>query len=179
MTNRKPIFTTEAGTKISRLSNDRQLKKFLSRTWQQKSLRIDVAPGLSIHQTGRWHFDLMVNGKRLSTTLGRYPEVSLADARSKALRIRQGFVETGTRPKPKKIQPDKESGSHPPPTAAPMTRLTVCCLNISTIVITSFWNPRPTNTQTKQYWSWRHGTVSIWLLLLENCIQGNSTISLS
>ena len=56
----------------------------------------------------------MVNGKRLSTTLGRYPEVSLADARSKALRIRQSFVETGTRPNPKKIQPDKESGSHSP-----------------------------------------------------------------
>lgn len=114
MTNRKPIFTTEAGTKISRLSNDRQLKKFLSCTWQQKSLRIDGAPGLSIHQSGRWHLDLMVNGKRLSTTLGRYPEVSLADARSKALRIRQSFVETGTRPNPKKIQPDKESGSHSP-----------------------------------------------------------------
>lgn len=96
MTDRKPIFTTEAGTKISRLSNDRQLKKFLSCTWQQKSLRIDGASGLSIHQSGRWHLDLMVNGKRLSTTLGRYPEVSLADARSKALRIRQSFVETGT-----------------------------------------------------------------------------------
>lgn len=114
MTDRKPIFTTEAGTKISRLSNDRQLKKFLSCTWQQKSLRIDGAPGLSIHQSRRWHLDLMVNGKRLSTTLGRYPEVSLADARSKALRIRQSFVETGTRPNPKKIQPDKESGSHSP-----------------------------------------------------------------
>lgn len=40
MTDRKPIFTTEAGIKISRLSNDRQLKKFLSCTWQQKSLHI-------------------------------------------------------------------------------------------------------------------------------------------
>ena len=40
MTDRKPIFTTEAGTKISRLSNDRQLKKFLSCTWQQKSFGV-------------------------------------------------------------------------------------------------------------------------------------------
>lgn len=76
MTDRKPIFTTEAGTKISRLSNDRQLKKFLSCTWQQKSLRIDGAPGLSIHQSGRWHFDLMAGRQRLSTTIGRYQKLA-------------------------------------------------------------------------------------------------------
>lgn len=114
MTDKKPIFSTEAGTKISRLNNDRQLKKFLSCTWQQKSLRIDGAPGLSIHQSGRWHFDLMAGRQRLSTTIGRYPEVSLAEARNKALSMRQNFLETGTRPNPKKIQPDKDSGSHSP-----------------------------------------------------------------
>lgn len=104
-----PVFTTEAGAKLSRITTNRQLQKFLSRSWEQKSLRIDGAPGLTIHQSGRWHFNLMANGQRLSTTLGRYPEVSLAEARSKALSIRQNFVETGTRPNQKKISGEKHA----------------------------------------------------------------------
>lgn len=82
-TTRSPVFTTDSGTKLSRISNDRQLRRFLSDTWQQKRLRIDGAPGLTIHQSGRWHLDLMSNGQRVSTTLGRYPEVTLAEARNR------------------------------------------------------------------------------------------------
>lgn len=96
-----PVFTTEAGAKLSRITTNRQLQKFLSQNWEQKSLRIDGAPGLTIHQSGRWHFNIMTNGQRLSTTLGRYPEVSLADARNKALEMRRVFL-AGTKPTKKK-----------------------------------------------------------------------------
>lgn len=94
-TTKAPVLTTESGAKLSRITNSRQLQKFLSQGWQQKSVRIDGAPGLTIHHSGRWHFNIMTNGQRLSTTLGRYPKVSLAEARSKALHVRQNFVETG------------------------------------------------------------------------------------
>lgn len=101
-TTRSPVFTTDSGTKLSRISNDRQLRRFLSDTWQQKRLRIDGAPGLTIHQSGRWHLDLMSNGQRVSTTLGRYPEVTLAEARNRALSARQDFLVNG---KKNKTQP--------------------------------------------------------------------------
>ena len=108
-TTQSPVFTTEAGSKLSRITNARQLQKFLSQTWLQKSLRIDGAPGLTIRQSGRWHFDLIANGQRLSTTLGRYPEVSLAEARSKALSLRQSFVKTGKRPSQKELLSENHS----------------------------------------------------------------------
>ena len=67
MTDRKTIFTTEAGIKISRLSNDRQLKKFLSCTWQQKSLHIWTDKrkvGLDGSSEAPFCKSLQANGKR-------------------------------------------------------------------------------------------------------------------
>ena len=120
-TTKDPFLTTEAGAKLSRITNARQLQKFLSQTWQQKSLRIDGAPGLTIRQSGRWHFDLMANGQRLSTTLGRYPDVSLAEARSKALRVKQNFVETGARPKQKESSTENHANQSTSPNSSIIT----------------------------------------------------------
>lgn len=96
-----PTFASESGTKLSRITNNRQLQKFLSKCWLQKSLRIDSTPGLTIHQSGRWHLNLMAHGQRLSTTLGRYPDVTLAEARERALALRQDFLVNGKKASPR------------------------------------------------------------------------------
>lgn len=96
-----PTFASESGTKLSRITNNRQLQKFLSKCWLQKSLRIDSTPGLTIHQSGHWHLNLMAHGQRLSTTLGRYPDVTLAEARERALALRQDFLVNGKKASPR------------------------------------------------------------------------------
>lgn len=120
-TTKAPVLTTESGAKLSRITNSRQLQKFLSQGWQQKSVRIDGAPGLTIHHSGRWHFNIMTNGQRLSTTLGRYPKVSLAEARSKALHVRQNFVETGTRPNQKETSTKRHANENSSPNSSTIT----------------------------------------------------------
>lgn len=170
-TTQSPVFTTDSGNKLSRISNDRQLRRFLSDTWQQKRLRIDGSPGLTIHQSGRWHLDLMSNGQRVSTTLGRYPEVTLAEARNRALSARQDFLVNGKKTKLNKPTRKRKFLSEPHLGPPP---LTILCLSSCTTGMKSCYDPRPTKNQPKRFRFLKPATTSIWRTRLGLYIPLNS-----
>jgi len=66
----------------------------------EKGLYLYVTP----HGTTSWRYDYRVGGKRATLTFGKYPEVSLADARRKHLAARSNLANGGHPAQEKRFQ---------------------------------------------------------------------------
>ena len=88
-----PRFVSQRGNPIDLIVSESQLQRFLSQEWREKSKRIAGENGLTIeHTTGYWHFNFMRRGRRYHKTLGRYPCVSLQQAREICREIREAII---------------------------------------------------------------------------------------
>ena len=86
-------FVSQRGNPIDLIVSESQLQRFLSQEWREKSKRIAGENGLTIeHTTGYWHFNFMRRGRRYHKTLGRYPCVSLQQAREICREIREAII---------------------------------------------------------------------------------------
>jgi len=85
-------FVDLRGCPVAQIANDSQLRRFLGKDWLEKSKVVAGSPGLSIeHGTSLWHLNLKTNKKRHHRTLGKYPDVSIAQARQLALEMRDAL----------------------------------------------------------------------------------------
>jgi integrase len=86
-------FKVQRGHIIRKISNDYQLKRFVSSDWHEKYFSIEGADGLRIERaTQTWHLLIKINGKMYHRTFGHYPEVSLAVAISKAKQAKEDIL---------------------------------------------------------------------------------------
>lgn len=88
-----PRFVSQRGNPIDLIISESQLQRFLSQEWREKSKRIAGENGLTIeHSTRYWHFNFMRQGRRYHKTLGRYPCVSLQQAKEICREIREAII---------------------------------------------------------------------------------------
>lgn len=92
-------FQDANGQRIRSISTTTQLKRFLSGEWKEKTKAILGAQCLSIRRPdGLWVFQMSKNGKLIHTSFGKFPEVSMAQAKEKAFEHRRSIQENGVAP---------------------------------------------------------------------------------
>lgn len=93
-------FQDTNGQPIRSISTTTQLKRFLSGEWKEKTKAILGAQCLSIRRPdGLWVFQMSKNGKLIHTSFGKFPEVSMAQAKEKAFEHRRSIQENGVAPR--------------------------------------------------------------------------------